>query len=123
MNANLKVFLKTNQCMIGAAKAKVELELIEDFLTETCANTNAEKIKTHFASMESLDGKFCQVGLWNLKKRICPKTMDPPMGKKNEDGLLITAPNLLKELYLRTYKNRLKHRNMKESMHDVFFLK
>ena len=49
MKSSMKLFLNTK------AKAEVDLELIEDFLIETCANTNAEKIKTQFASLEALD--------------------------------------------------------------------
>ena len=97
MKSSMKFFLYTK------AKAKVDLELIEDFLIERCANTNAEKIKHSFASMDALVRKFGQVGLWNPKKRICPKTMK-------------MAPNLLKQLHLRTYQNRLQHRNMKVSV-------
>ena len=45
------------------------------------------------------------------------------MAKLNEKGMLITSPNLLKELYLRTYKHRLRQREMKEEYMDIFFLK
>ena len=45
------------------------------------------------------------------------------MAKKDENGNLITSPELLKALYLKTYKNRLKNRPMKDSLLDVFFLK
>ena len=99
------------------------MEEVEDFLTEKFAKKNVEEIKSQIGNMESIDGKFCQVNLWKLKKRICPKAIDPPMGKRNEDGLLITAPNLLKELYLQTYQKRLRHREMKDSLYDIYFLK
>ena len=45
------------------------------------------------------------------------------MAKKDENGSLITAPELLKNLYLRTYEERLKNREMKEDLMDVYFLK
>ena len=123
MKTKLKIFLKTNQCKIEEVRAKAELEEVENFLTETCATKNAELIKSHLGEMKSLAGKFCQVNLWRLKKKICPRAIDPPMGKRNEEGMLITAPNLLKDLYLRTYQQRLKHREMKETLMDVYFLK
>ena len=108
LKANLKIFLKSKKCTHGEVIAKAELEAIEIFLTETCATRNAELIKNHLGEMESIEGKFCQVNLWKLKNKLCPKPSDPPMGKKDELGMLITAPNLLKELYMRTYQNRLK---------------
>ena len=106
IKSKLKIFLKTNQCKLGEVRALAELEEVEDFLTEKFAQKNVEEIKSQIGNMESIDGKFCQVNLWKLKKRICPKAIDPPMGKRNEDGLLITAPNLLKELYLQTYQKK-----------------
>ena len=45
------------------------------------------------------------------------------MAKKDENGLLITSPNLLKDLYLRTYKFRLRERTMKPELMDIFWLK
>jgi hypothetical protein len=123
LKTNLKIFLKSNKCKLGDVIAKAELEAVETFLTETCATRNAELIKNHLGEMESIEGKFCQVNLWKLKNKLCPKPSDPPMGKKDELGMLITAPNLLKELYMRTYQNRLKNRNMKESLMDIYFLK
>ena len=45
------------------------------------------------------------------------------MGKKDEDGNIVTAPEALKALYLRTYKNRLQNKPMKTELLDIFFLK
>ena len=43
------------------------------------------------------------------------------MAKIDESGQIVTSPNLLKTLYLKTYTNRLKHRIMKPDYNDVFF--
>ena len=45
------------------------------------------------------------------------------MKTKEVNGVLITAPALLKDLYLRTYQERLKHKEMKGELKDIFFLK
>ena len=45
------------------------------------------------------------------------------MAKIDENGLLVTVPNLLKQLYLSTYVNRLRHRTMKTEFDDIFCLK
>ena len=123
IKTKLKLFLMVNKCIRGEARAKAELDEVEEFLIETCASKNAEKIKEHFSEMETLDGNFSQVSLWKLKKKIFPKANDPPMGKKNKEGTLITAPNLLKQLYVETYQKRLEHREIKDTLKDVFFLK
>ena len=45
------------------------------------------------------------------------------MAKRDKNGNLITSPNLLKKLYLDTYKERLKSREMKPELLDLYFLK
>ena len=49
--------------------------------------------------------------------------MEPPTAKLDSAGNLITSPNLLKKLYCDTYAERLKHREIKPSLQDLFFLK
>ena len=73
--------------------------------------------------MKTDEGNFSQLKIWKLKQKICPKIPDPPMAKKDENGSLITAPELLKSLYLRTYEKRLENRIMKKELMDVYFLK
>ena len=45
------------------------------------------------------------------------------MAKYDEMGNLITAPKLLKNLYLETYKKRLSQRKMKTELEDVHLWK
>ena len=71
---------------------------------------------------DAIEG-FSHPKTWKLKKKLFPRQCDPPMGKKDEQGRLVTAPNLIKDLYLRTYKKRLNNREMKEELLDLYFLK
>ena len=103
--------------------AERKIEEIDEYLDTQIGDKNAEKVRQNVGNLETLDGNFCQLGFWNLKKKICPQTVDPPMAKVDESGILVTAPNLLKDLYLRTYSNRLKHRLMKPEYSDLFCLK
>jgi hypothetical protein len=45
------------------------------------------------------------------------------MAKQDKEGNIITAPQTLKKLYLDTYIERLKHRDMKPELMDIFYLK
>ena len=45
------------------------------------------------------------------------------MAKNDKDGNIITAPNGLKKLYLDTYMHRLRPREMKPELMDIYFLK
>ena len=100
-----------------------KLELLEEEITEEVATKNAETVREYLKSVESLDGNFSQVGFWKLKQKLCPVAPDPPMAKKDKYGNLITAPEALKKLYLDTYMDRLKHREMKTELMDVYLLK
>ena len=45
------------------------------------------------------------------------------MAKVDASGQIIPSPNLLKDLYLRTYQDRLSHRVMKAEYEDIFEIK
>ena len=61
--------------------------------------------------MEDSHGNINNQGIWKTKKKFFPKTKPSlPVAKKNMKGQLITNPNELKELYLDTFKYRLRHR-------------
>ena len=45
------------------------------------------------------------------------------MAKRDKHGTLLTAPNLVKKLYLETYRERLKNIKMKTELEDLFCLK
>ena len=61
--------------------------------------------------------------MWKLKHVLCPNQTDPPMAKRDKHGTLLTAPNLVKKLYLETYRERLKNIKMKTELEDLFCLK
>ena len=45
------------------------------------------------------------------------------MAKMDKEGNLITSPQLLKNLFLKTYQEGLKNRDMKCTLLDIYFLK
>ena len=112
-----------NKSDIEKEIAEKKLEDTENLLTAKFSAKSAEVIKEQVGQIESLDGKFSQIGFWKLKKKLLPQAADPPIAKRDESGMLVTAPNLLKSLYLRTYQDRLRQREMKPELMDVFFLK
>ena len=74
-------------------------------------------------NVETEDGKFSHNGVWRIKQKLIPVAKDPPMAKHDERGNIITAPSALKQLYIETYQERLKQREMKDEYLDVFCLK
>ena len=82
-----------------------------------------ETIKELGGDNTSLDGSG-RKKLWNLLKRKCPKVQSTfPVGKKDRKGNLITNHIGLKNLYLKTYKERLRNRPIKEGFEEIKSLK
>ena len=100
-----------------------EIQKIEDEISAKCANKNAETVKQYVKQLDSTSGNFSQLGMWKLKNKLCPKQNDPPMAKKDKMGALITEPNLLKKLYLDTYSDRLRSREIRPELKDLYDLK
>ena len=123
LKSKLKSFLKNNECKVDQQIAELKLSNIEETITHELASSNAEAVKEYVGNMETLDGNFSQLGLWKLKKKLCPLKSDPPMAKLDNNGNLVTTPEALKNLYLETYRTRLKHRDMDRKYMDIFFLK
>ena len=120
----LKRFLLNNvECITARTHAKKKLDEIEELLDEETATKNANTVKEHIENMETIDENFSNLGFWKLRKKLSPKFEDPPMAKKDKDGNIITAPEALKKLYVDTYRERLRNREMKPELMDIYFLK
>ena len=123
IKAELKKFLLNNKCRIAHKKATKKLEKVEESLVEETASKNSQIVKEHLDNLETSEGSFSSLGLWKLKKKLFPLAVDPPMAKRDQAGNIITAPEAIKDLYIDTYKDRLKNRSMKPELMDVYFLK
>lgn len=97
-------------------KSKTRLEVIENELSELCAENNKKIIEKEIKGLTNTDGGLNTGRLWKLKKKLVPKYRDPPFAKKDEEGHLVTSVEKLKELCVRTYKDRLKHEEIKPSL-------
>ena len=86
------------------------------------ADINADKVKEFLKTCKD-ENVLNHRGFWKMKKKLCPKQLDPPMAKHDSQGNLITNPAALKKLYLQTYTERLSHRPMKPELLDIFYLK
>ena len=63
-------------------------------------------------------------GVWKIKKKIFPKhTKALPIAKIGPTGRLVSSPAELKNLYLSTYKHRLRHRPIKPGFQQLKLLK
>ena len=72
------------------------------------ASRNTKLIRNHVNSIVT-NRNFSQIKLWKLKRKLSPPVSEVPMAKRDENGTLVTSPKLLKALYARTCKHRLRN--------------
>ena len=123
LKTKLQLFEKCAKSETGKLFVENQIVDVERKITKLTAIKNAMKIKEHINYLQTKGGSFSQIGLWKLKRKLLPRKVDPPMGKKDKDGNLITGSEALKSLYIQTYVDRLKHREMKEEFQEMFELK
>ena len=117
------VVISNNKCKIADTIAKSNLEAIEEDLIKLTAAKNSETVKDILKDVETLEGKFSQNGFWKIKQKLCPTFADPPMAKHDKHGNVISAPTVLKQLYLKIYPHKVRQREMKKELMDVYYLK
>ena len=123
MKSKLDIFLQSCKCEKSIKQVKVKIDNIEKKVQELSSLRNA-KIVENFVQNLKCNGKFSQTGMWKLRKRLHPsKNLDPPMAKMDKKGNLITSPNLIKKLYVDTYVDRLRHREIKPELVDLYHMK
>ena len=99
------------------------LKKVEEELADKCAEENRQKI------MEELSGIKCEEGgvhsgkLWKLRKKLFPKSRDPPTAMLDKEGNLVTSEHEIMNLAVKTYQERIKNRKMKENLETVKNLK
>ena len=120
--SKLKIFLKNSECEKSITVAKRKFNKLDQIIQEECSLRNVKIVEDHIANF-SINGNFSSAGMWKLRSKLRPKQLDPPMAKIDKGGNIITAPSLLRKLYLDTYVDRLRHREMKPELMEVFNMK
>ena len=105
------------------SKLNENIYLIEREISTVCSEKNAQIVKDHIRDLSNDSGQVCRLNMWRLKQKVCPKNNDPPMAKKNKEGELISNPDKLKQLYVETYKERLRHRVIRPGYKQLETLK
>ena len=100
-------------------KSKNELKELEDELAEKYSEKMYKKIKDEIDCINSEDGGFNSGKLWKLKKKLSPRSTDPPTAMKNRDGNLMTNDEEIKEEAKKHYKNVFQDKPMEESIKHI----
>ena len=95
-------------------KDEEEINTLEEIIAQECEDENRKKVKENFNELGGNDGNVNHQGIWKAKRKCFPKIKPTiPVGKKNLKDQIITNPEELKELYLETFKFRLRQRPVK----------
>ena len=88
-----------------------EILSLEKLIADKCEEKNRRQVVDNFGEMDGDDGVVNHQGVWKNKRKLFPKIKpNLPVAKKNLKKQLITNADELKELYLNTFKYRLRHR-------------
>ena len=119
----MSVSLPAVQCKLAREIISSQIQKTEDDISRLSSSRNAAIVRDYVKNLDSESENFSQLGLWKLKQELWQTQVDPPTAKRDANGTLITSPNLLKKLYLDTYTDRLRNRDMKTDLLDLFSLK
>ena len=93
-----------------------EVVATENLIAEQIWEKNRSIIIEQISEMTDETCNLSRVKMWKVKQKVCPRNeVTPPVAKMDKSGNLISNQDELKSLYVNTYKDRLKHRNMKPS--------
>ena len=67
----------------------------------------------------TVNGRVNSNKIWKMKKKLCSRVRDQATVKKDKMGNFITTENGIKQLYEKTYKDRLKHNTIKEEYKEL----
>ena len=114
-NSEIKDLMDKRSVLKGkqvvSEKDEEAIEEIEAKIAEKCQEGNKRKVMDNLSEMDGSDGNLAHQGIWKIKQKIFPKIKPSlPVGKKNLKSQLVTNPEELKNLYLNTFKLRLRHR-------------
>ena len=99
--------------------SKDELEKVEEELAKRCAEDNRRLIMEEISGIECQEGGVSSGKLWNLRKKLCPKSRDPPTAMLDANGNLVTNPEVIENIALETFRKRLENRPMKPDLENI----
>ena len=87
---------------------ETKLKSVEAEISEINSEKNFNIVKDNLNYLVDDTENLNCIKMWQLKKRICSKSQDPPIAKLNEQEELVTESSQLKQLYEATYKKKIK---------------
>ena len=98
-------------------ESKDELEEVLEAISEV-TDDKANIIKEEIMKMKSAEGKMNPQQLWKLRKRLCPKSRDPPCAMMDSNGNLLTSDDAIENEAIKEFSKRLKGNEIVENLKD-----
>ena len=92
-------------------------KVLEDIKDE--ATNNLIKIKEELKKLKAHKGGLNVNSLWRLKKKLCPRSRDPPTAIVDGMGNLLTENESIKRRALEVYKKRQGGNTMVNNLEDL----
>ena len=110
--------------IVAYEEAKTKLESVNEAIAKLSCEKNKKIVEESLGKLNDAIEGFSQPKTWKLKKKLAPKnTIDPPAAKKDKWGNLVTGKEALENLYIETYRDRLKPNPISEGLEDLKYLK
>ena len=99
-------------------ESKDNLEtVIKDLAIE--AEENFNKVKEELEKVKTNKGGMNSKQIWSLKKKLCPKSKDPPTAMLDSKGNLLTAENAIQSRAKEVFIERLQSNKIEEHLEDL----
>ena len=95
--------------------SKIETEEIEKEL----ASEYVEMVDKAVEDAENVENGFTSKKLWDLKKKLCPRSRDPPTAMLDDKGNLVKDEEKIQELAVNAFEKRLKNRPIKQGLEGM----
>ena len=103
--------------LIGNNATEIEVENLNDAISNIEAETNRNDIVNQFKSFGSDPENVNLSQVWKLLKKLCPKLAPSlPTAKKDHSGKIISESEELKKLLSKEYKERLRTRPLRPDL-------
>ena len=94
-----------------------QTKVLNDIAAE--ANSNFKKVRDEIDKMKTNEGGMSEKQIWKLKKKLCPRSKDPPTAMLDGKGNLLTENKAIERRAIEVYKQRLAGNNIVENLADL----
>ena len=99
--------------------SKEKCKVLENDLADSYGEECYSKIEQETNGIDVTLGGYNSGNLWRLKKKLFPKSRDPPTAMLDQHGVIQTDEDILKEISKDAYRKRLENRKIKPGLEDM----